>query len=717
MIFDFFTLATKSMKIVAVFVVYSFLCACTEDRVSAVFQSGQGIDQYALSTKGPVEQIKEGEKLHFVVQEGKIYNEFYRQGSVAAHMLLTSGLKPRLIVAFPAGNSGVSLWFKQQDELVEWQSVENMTGVRQYNANGEPLFGIQVEITVTASQLVLEKAVLGSIRTIRNYMHGAKVPGVVESNFSIGNNNVTWSRSRLDQRGGYKLSVEVIDGEVISNGASAITFKAIEDKKLRLRIVALTGDEPLTPIGSNEFLNHEAAPDLLSRQILSFLSYQEKMLAGSWRFLTYFGRDTLLSLRMLMPVLKSEAIEAGLGSVIERLDKNGEVAHEEDIGEYAILRHMQENGEAIDSPIFDYKMIDDDYMLPTIAAHYFLDQSPSRVRTDAFLSRKTPQGQTYGAALVNNMNFVLKMAEPFVKAPIATNLVGIKDGMQVGEWRDSNEGLGGGKYAFNVNAVFVPAALQAIASLKKSGVLDSYMAEDAIFSQAESSAQIWQEKAPAFFRVSYSATEARNKITAYAARLGVPADPALSSLTGEGVGFYAVSLDKNGKTIPVIHSDIGFMMLFDKPTGDEIEYALQGIMRPFPGGLMTPVGLVVANSVYASEDLQRIFSNGHYHGSVIWSWQQALLAAGLERQLARDDLSDATRQLIAHYQNDLWQVIKEGQKNKTSELWSWAIVDNEFTISPFGQGQGHTTESNAAQLWSTVYLAIHPPGYSMDAGD
>lgn len=64
-------------------------------------------------------KYKEGEKLHFVVQEGKIYNEFYRQGSVAAHMLLTSGLKPRLIVAFPAGNSGVSLWFKQQDELVE----------------------------------------------------------------------------------------------------------------------------------------------------------------------------------------------------------------------------------------------------------------------------------------------------------------------------------------------------------------------------------------------------------------------------------------------------------------------------------------------------------------------------------------------------------------------------------------------------------------------
>ena len=110
MISEFFALATKNMKIVAVFVVYSFLCACTEDRESAVLDAGQGIDRHDLSTKGPVEQINEGEKLHFVVQEGKIYNEFYGQGRVAAHMLLTSGLRPRLIVAFPAGNSGVSLW-------------------------------------------------------------------------------------------------------------------------------------------------------------------------------------------------------------------------------------------------------------------------------------------------------------------------------------------------------------------------------------------------------------------------------------------------------------------------------------------------------------------------------------------------------------------------------------------------------------------------------
>jgi len=686
-------MARNSVKVASALAFITFLSGCSANKAAVASDESE-------------------EKLHFVVQEGKIYNEFYRQGPVAAHTVLTSGSKARLIVAFPAGNSGVSLWFKSAVEPVEWSGAENMTAVHHENKNGEPLYGISAVLTATASHLTLEKAVLGSIRTIRDYMHGVEIPAVIKNNVSIAGRTVTWSRDGLGARGGYQLSIEVISGEVISD-AESITFKANEDKKLRLRMVALTGDVPLTPIESHNLLNDKAADDLLSRQILSFLSYKEKMLAGSWRFLTYFGRDTLLSLRMLMPVLEPEAIEAGLGSVIERLDSNGDVAHEEDIGEFATLRHIKENGSEDNSPIFDYKMVDDDYMLSTIVAHYFLGQQDNRDRVAAFLARKTSQGQTYGEALVNNMKFVMRTAEPFVKNPTAGNLIAIMDGIPIGEWRDSHEGLGGGKYAYNVNAVFVPAALAAIKSLKESGMVGRYITDEGLFSQAGSFAKVWQEKAPELFKVSFSATETGKRVADYAARLGVPVAPALSSLKGArlkgtGVNYYAVSLDARGKAIPIINSDVGFMMLFNKPAAEDIDFALQGIMRPFPAGLMTPVGLVVANSAYAPEDLKRIFTNGHYHGSVIWSWQQALLAAGLERQLMRDDLPEATRQNILQHQKRLWQVIKEGQKVKTSELWSWAIVDGDFVIVPFGQSQGHMTESNAAQLWSTVYLAVHP---------
>ena len=49
--------------------------------------------------------------LRISVAEGRALNEFYRDGPVAAHMVLRSGDTPRFLVAFPAGNSGVALWF------------------------------------------------------------------------------------------------------------------------------------------------------------------------------------------------------------------------------------------------------------------------------------------------------------------------------------------------------------------------------------------------------------------------------------------------------------------------------------------------------------------------------------------------------------------------------------------------------------------------------
>ena len=49
--------------------------------------------------------------------------------------------------------------------------------------------------------------------------------------------------------------------------------------------------------------------------------------------LYYFGRDSLIALRLLMPVLTPEAIEAALGAVIERTNVTGALCHEETIGE------------------------------------------------------------------------------------------------------------------------------------------------------------------------------------------------------------------------------------------------------------------------------------------------------------------------------------------------------------------------------------------------
>ena len=416
-----------------------------------------------------------------------------------------------------------------------------------------------------------------------------------------------------------------------------------------------------------------------------------------------------------MPVLTVTMIEAGIGSVLTRLSPDGEVAHEEDIGEFAVLRRGGQGPNASDEPIYDYHMVDDDFMLAPVVAHYLLDHAQGRSRAATFLKQQTAHGQTYGEALVSNLRFVLASAEPFGREPKASQLIKLKDGVPAGEWRDSTEGLGHGRIPYDVNAVFVPAALTAISRLDNSGLLAEYTAARESFTQAATLAELWTNKAPPLFAVTIPWEQARRHVADYAAQTGISDREALASLADgppvgqAGLTFNAVSLDEKGRAIPILNSDDGFAMLFGNLSAAELERSATALLRPFPAGLLTPVGLVVANPVFASNELRQLFTNNHYHGAVVWSWQQALLAAGLERQLQRTDLPTATRQQLTDAQTRLWQVISSTNAVKNSELWSWSFAQENYRIEPFGQRSGDQTESNAAQLWSTVYLAISAP--------
>jgi hypothetical protein len=130
------------------------------------------------------------------------------------------------------------------------------------------------------------------------------------------------------------------------------------------------------------------------------------------------------------------------------------------------------------------------------------------------------------------------------------------------------------------------------------------------------------------------------------------------------------------------------------------------MLRPFPAGLLTGAGLLVANPVFTGTNTQRLFGRNAYHGTVTWSWQQALLAAGLAHQLARTDLPATTIHRLRSAQKKLLAVIEATRAMRSSELWSWRFVDGHYEPVPFGQSGADADESNAAQLWSTVYLAV-----------
>ena len=332
------------------------------------------------------------------------------------------------------------------------------------------------------------------------------------------------------------------------------------------------------------------------------------------------------------------------------------------------------------------------------------------------MREKTAQGQTHGDALVSNLRFVLAAAQPFAKEPKVRNLIKLKEGVPAGQWRDSQEGLGYGRIPYDVNAVFVPAALTAIARLHDSGLLADFTSGSDDFAEAAMLADAWSIKAPPFFAVTIPFDQARRYVVDYATKTSVPDRQALTFMAAESaadseaaVSFYAVALDAHGQALPILNSDEGFAMLFANPSAAELEHSAMALTRPFPAGLLTPVGLLTANPAYAVDELRHLFTRNHYHGAVVWSWQQAMLAAGLKRQLQRGDLPASTRLQLMDAQTRLWDVITSTNAVRNSELWSWSFENADYRLEPFGQRSDDETESNAAQLWSTVYLAISPP--------
>jgi hypothetical protein len=648
--------------------------------------------------------------LQFEVTEGRNLNSFTRRGPVAAHLLLRSGHDPRILVAFPAGNSGVGLWFAHRDGEVHWTLAGAPKPVVLSDAKGRPLYGIEADATVQADSLAPKQAVLSSVRVLRDYQALGTAPDSVLVAPVIEGDRISWTRDRLDGAPGYRLSLTVTDGR-IEDGR----LIAGADGKIGLHITALSGETPLTPLGGEALLNGRANPDPKARNTLAFLSYREKFMAGSWRFNTYFGRDTLMSVRLLMPVLQPAAVDGGLRSVVARISPEGEVAHEEGIGEFAVLEHLKAGEPASDKPFFDYAMIDSSYMLAPVAAAWLLDDPRGRAEAKAFLAgpsgRAGDAGETVGAALMRNLRLILAQAKPFADQPSVGRLLSIKPGHQTGQWRDSETGLGGGRLPYDVNAVFAPAALSAIARMSEAGLLAPYAneADRKAIAEAAHMAAVWRDKAPGYFEVTVPAETARRDVEALAAREGVPAGPALASLPKGPLRFHALSLNADGSPVRVVNSDEGFELMFGRPSPAALSRAVADVMRPFPAGLMTGVGMLVADPAFAGPETQKLFTRNAYHGLVVWSWQQALMAAGLERQLQRTDLPPAVRAELVAARRKLWAGIEANRQVANSELWSWAFADGRYKVVPFGAGDSDADESNAAQLWSTVFLALKPP--------
>jgi hypothetical protein len=454
---------------------------------------------------------------------------------------------------------------------------------------------------------------------------------------------------------------------------------------------------------------------------------------------------------MLMPGLTRDVVEAALTAVIERINLRpnlpdpsfdytvevGDVAHEEELADYAAWKNATADPRPDDlrQPRYDYKMVDDDFLLAPVLVEYLArvrsevgDPAQADAVVDAFLARTRSDGVTFRAAIEANLRLVLDRARPFADDPAApadkiTRLVALKPTVPVGQWRDSDMGIAFGRYPFDVNVGLVPGALEAAQAL--------YTAFGHAANAADAGAirAGWKD-IDELFRIRKPLAEIQANVADYAADLAI-ADTS-GQLQPEPDGTYSydgIALDGSGQPLPVLHTDHGFVMEFTHPSATYLKRVARTLTRDFPAGLMSGVGVMVANPALAPESyritdprdlttpdddqvvtLRSRFTNSHYHGTVVWSWQQALLASGLRRQLERADLDPATRDDLKDAECTLWRTIDAAEAVRAGELWSWAAnAAGGLEYRPFGYNLADVDESNAAQLWSTVYLVVKAP--------
>jgi hypothetical protein len=503
---------------------------------------------------------------------------------------------------------------------------------------------------------------------------------------------------RLTLRGDAKHSSATLDNRVV-------TVQSLDERPLEISVEITTDGRPLRPLGRDAIFNtafrrfaDSARSPRIEREIRGFelLSSREKLMAGLPNYATYFGRDMLMTALLMEPVWSDTMAEFVMAAALAKLAPTGEVSHEEALGGQAIRENAAEFLRSGDSTLLrnlqatreNYWMVDDDFQLAVVAGRYFANRAVPGARKRRFLARWEP-------ALRKNLAYVAAQAAPYAREPVATNLVGFRrddDGWwHPGSWRDSRVGYGGGRFAYDVNVVWVPAALRAI------GVIDSALRtlgrprieNAAAIAQA---AQAWRSTAP-HFTVALAPDDVQARVRAKlgslpeAERVHWEAVVARSGFPSDTLRFAAVSLDSAGQPIPIMSTDPAMLLLLEKPDSMRDRELLRPFLLPYPIGLyIDSVGPVTANDVYAGPAVWDMFERDLYHSPrVVWGRDVNTALAALAprgRTAAIDSLRGAVQASGFH-----------------AELWSYRVDGGRLRAVRYGV-------SSDVQLWSLTDLAV-----------
>ncbi|KAI0784480.1 hypothetical protein C8Q75DRAFT_794968 [Abortiporus biennis] len=669
--------------------------------------------------------VSEHSSLSFHVASGGNDNYFVRDNVTSGQLVLTCPNNTsdlgfsRLVVALPAGNSGALVYFLPQ------QGHETATPIFSVSLKNETFTGVGEDFNNTGIQADLSfnaiatigVTVIGAVRAMRDYVEGGGTMHEV-FNYTLVDFNSTfiqlhrkWINSTIEDPSLYRgadlflttpagstAQFDVIPGNNGTMAPPTITIIVPQDRSdngiVRVKVFTnetnLVGLDPqelfLSPTsmdGSGASALQTALQDLsngnntIAEQV-SFLTSQDKFTAGGWRFLTYFGRDSMIALRLLMPIMTSDAIEAALGAVIERTNSTGALCHEETIGDYASFINIENNRSDLENqPFYDYK--------------------------DAKL-----QNGTYAQILNRTINYNLA---------------------------HSNEGLGFGIFPFDVNAALVPASLRATEALINAGLI-STSDIDANASEIGSIAAIWEQKSAALFKVNIDGNTAEGRLQDFvvqtnlsrtllqdskASNSNVVSSEVGVNETGRSVSFYALSLMEDGTPVEVLNSDLSFNLIYGFNLSQGFLQHVVDALQPYPRGLLMNIGMVVSNPAYGSNRTNiEVLDRAAYHEQ---SFQQGPMAGGLARQLRLCSTNDSHISLVdtnpppsstlptwcnnasfvqslTDAQTRLWASINGARDSINTEVWLYSFDNstNQLSVADLASLSTTGTESDAIQL-------------------
>ena len=588
----------------------------------------------------------------------------------------------------------------------------------------------------------------------------------------------------LDARDTLTLELRVpVSVAGASVAGDSLSLRAIGSAPLVIEVAVSTTARALTPLSREQIFTSDflaflatttargaAAPAgdtaairarRMERQVrgVELLVSREKLMAGLPTYATYFGRDMLMTALMMRPIWRHETMEAVIATALRKLAPAGDVSHEEALGDQAARESAAEYAALVEAALAtsggprdvmltragevvrrlrtvreNYHMIDDEYQLPIVVARWITDPAVSVAAKRAFLMDRSDGNGSRAERLLRELALVAERTAPYAMNPVTANLTafspGGPSGFQTASWRDSGAGYAGGKYAMDINAIWVPHALEAtgqilealgslgigeVRALTGQSPLARYAREPELLQEAVTT---WRS-ASRHFVVTRSAEQLR---AAAMARLSAMPEAertwwqSRTSTIGalsDGITFLAVALNAAGEPIGVLNTDPATQLFLGDgegrttpSTAQERAAALRDVQlfaRPYPAGLFVDrIGPVVSNDTYATPAVWEAFVKDPYHGPrVVWGREVNLFLLGVSQRITRArDAGTPDAAYVAALQEAMTKVRTAVEESGFhTELWSYGFEQGSLRAMRYGSGAD-------IQLWSTTDLAV-----------